>query len=108
MNDPSLFIYAAGFLLFWLILGLAGTIIFKVICTDLSDKDIGYNKEDAITFVGGSLWILIPSKEALYIIAASEAGEAVVNTPEAKEVLQDLREVLDAQLEALKGPITTK
>lgn len=45
---------------------------------------------------------LVPSKETFYLIVASEAGETVVNTPEAKELMKDVREVLDAQLEKLK------
>jgi len=46
--------------------------------------------------------ILLPNRETFYLIAASEAGEAVVNTPEAKELLLDVREILDIQLEKLK------
>lgn len=45
---------------------------------------------------------LFPTKETVYMIAASEAGETVVNSQEGKEILKDLREVLDAQLENLK------
>lgn len=45
---------------------------------------------------------LIPSKETFYLIVASEAGETVVNSPDAKELMKDVREVLDAQLEKLK------
>ena len=45
---------------------------------------------------------LVPSKDTFYLIAASEAGEAVVSTPEAKEIMIDLREILDIQLEKLK------
>jgi len=48
--------------------------------------------------------ILTPSKEALYLIAASEAGEVAVTSPEGQEILNDLQQVLKAQLEALKTP----
>lgn len=44
----------------------------------------------------------VPDKETVYMIAASEAGEYVVNTPEAQEVLIDLKEILEIQLEKLK------
>ena len=46
--------------------------------------------------------LFVPSKDTLYLIAASEAGEVVVNTPEAKEVMSDLKEILNIQLEKLK------
>lgn len=44
----------------------------------------------------------IPSKETFYLIVASEAGEYVVNTPEAKELLKDVQEIVQIQLENLK------
>lgn len=37
---------------------------------------------------------LVPSKETIYMIAASEAGEMIVNTPEAKEMLGDLKQII--------------
>lgn len=46
--------------------------------------------------------VLIPSKETIYLIAGSEVGEVVVNSPEAKEIVDDIREVIKAQLEQLK------
>jgi hypothetical protein len=49
-------------------------------------------------FVG----ILIPSKQAFYMIAASEMAEKVVTTPEAKQMLGDLREVIAKQIKKLK------
>lgn len=45
---------------------------------------------------------LIPSKETLYMIAASEAGEMVVTSDEGKEVISDLKEILKTQLQKLK------
>lgn len=45
---------------------------------------------------------LVPSKEVFYMIVASEAGEAVVKTPEAQEIMNDVREIIDIQLEKLK------
>jgi len=45
---------------------------------------------------------LVPSKDTIYLIAASEAGEMVVNTPEAKEIMSDLKEILNIQLDKLK------
>lgn len=48
------------------------------------------------------LLVLIPSRETFYMIVASEAGETIVKTPEAQELMKDVREVLDAQIEKLK------
>ena len=48
------------------------------------------------------LVIFTPSKEAIYMIAGSEAGEYVASTPEAKAILGDIREVIQLQLEELK------
>lgn len=44
----------------------------------------------------------VPSKETLYLIAGSEAGEYVVNTPEAKAILSDIQEVIQLQIQQLK------
>lgn len=56
-----------------------------------------------LTFVFSvTLAVFIPSKDTIYLIAASEAGEMVVKTPEAQEVLSDLKEILNVQLEKLK------
>lgn len=49
-----------------------------------------------------TLLTLVPSKDTFYMIVASEAGETVVNTPEAKEIMSDVREIIDIQLEKLK------
>ena len=46
---------------------------------------------------------LVPSKETIYLIAASEVGEVAVKSDVGKELLQDLSEILDHQLESLKG-----
>jgi hypothetical protein len=48
---------------------------------------------------------LTPSKDTLYLVASSEAAEMVVASENGKQVLQDLKEVLHAQLEALKTPV---
>ena len=58
--------------------------------------------------IAGALFLLIlqsaiPSKETIYLIAASEVGEVAVESDVGKELLQDLSEILDHQLESLKG-----
>lgn len=46
---------------------------------------------------------LIPSSQTLYLMAGSEAGEAVVTSEEGQEILNDVREVVKHQLKQLKG-----
>lgn len=47
--------------------------------------------------------LLIPSKETFYLIAGSEVGEVVVQSEEAKEILNDVHAVIKHQLKTLKG-----
>ena len=55
-------------------------------------------------FVTGS--ILIPSSSTIYMIAASEAGETVVTSPDGKEMLGDLKEIIRRKLkEQLKEEV---
>lgn len=54
-------------------------------------------------FLVSVLATVLPSKEALYLIAGSEAGEAVVNSQEGKEILSNISEVIKHQLNQLKG-----
>ena len=54
------------------------------------------------TLFGVLLAVFVPSKDTIYLMAASEAGEMVVNTPEAKEIMGDLKEILQIQLQKLK------
>lgn len=42
--------------------------------------------------------VLSPTAKTIYLIAASEAGEAVVTSPEAKEMLGDLKEIIRKRL----------
>jgi hypothetical protein len=45
---------------------------------------------------------LIPSKNTIYLIAGSEVGEVVVTSEEGQAILNDIHEVIRAQLEGLK------
>lgn len=49
------------------------------------------------------LALLVPTKETIYLIAGSEAGEAVVTSDEGKEILNDIHKVIKHQLSKLKG-----
>lgn len=46
---------------------------------------------------------LVPSKETIYLIAGSEAGEYVATTPQAQEILNDVHEIIKSQLSVLKN-----
>lgn len=45
-----------------------------------------------------SVSILIPSSKTILMIAASEAGEAIVSSPDAKEVLGDITRIIKQRL----------
>lgn len=46
---------------------------------------------------------LIPSSQTLYLIAGSEAGEAVVASETGQEIMDDIHEAIKFQLKSLKG-----
>lgn len=46
--------------------------------------------------------VFLPSREALYLIAGSETAEAVATSEVGQEVLDDIHEVIQAQLDNLK------
>lgn len=50
----------------------------------------------------GIILSMAPSEQTLYLVAGSEAGEMVVTSEEGKEVLEDVKEILQVQLEKLK------
>jgi hypothetical protein len=55
--------------------------------------------------VTGLCWVLsalLPSERTVLMIAASEMGEKVAETPEAQEIFNDMRTILKQQLEGLK------
>lgn len=116
MNNLSTLIYLAeilpnfGMLLGLLGFSLLGLWLIVVITTgfynDMSDiykrpkKDYpkikGYLIPITLLF---TVSILVPSKETIYLIAGSEAGEYVVSTPEAQEIITDIHAIIKKQLE---------
>ncbi|MBR7654863.1 hypothetical protein KCX83_21475 [Brucella oryzae] len=61
-----------------------------------------------MTMIAVSGAVLIPAKETIYLIAASEAGEVVVKSDEAKEIMSGLRDIIKEQIaqnlpDAVKG-----
>lgn len=45
---------------------------------------------------------LIPRRETIYMIAASEVGEVVVDSPEAREILTELKKTIMSNLKSLQ------
>jgi len=52
--------------------------------------------------IGAILASFTPSKETLYMIAASEVGEAIISSEEGRELVLDIKTILDLQIEKLK------
>lgn len=123
MNTVSLFIYAADvvdglsgtFGFFALVVGFASLIFFGRGMSALydgfsRDKDSELGK----TFIRISKWslavsilltlfaIFLPSKDALYLIAGSEVGEVVVTSPEAKEIMGEVYNILRQELKEMQ------
>ena len=53
-------------------------------------------------FIGITMATLTPSKETIYLIAGSEAGEAVVTSAEGQEIINDIRLIIKGQLNKLE------
>lgn len=118
MNNLSWFLYFAdtlpriGSLAFFIavIFGLL-SIVYAMASwfAEDGDKDardfvtIPLAKHSLLVFVlACAIAVFTPSKETIYLVAGSEAGEFVVNTPEAKAILSDIQEVIQLQIESLK------
>lgn len=52
-------------------------------------------------FVALIFAVMIPSEDTLYMMAASEGGEAVVTSPQGKEVLDKINTIINNQLDEL-------
>lgn len=49
------------------------------------------------------LTAVVPSSNTIYLIAASEAGETVVSSPEAKEMFNDIKTIIKQKLKSEAG-----
>jgi amino acid transporter len=59
----------------------------------------------AIALVLFFLTSLVPSKQTIYLIAASEASEVVVTSEVGQQTLLDIQEILQHQLDSLKPEV---
>ena len=110
MNNLSLFLYLAdvigNFQAFFVVSAtVAVGVSLLVLFVALEEED--FNRKPLITtlFVGLFFFFLaafLPSKETIYLIAGSEAGEVVVNSEQGKEILDGISKVINSQLEKLQ------
>jgi len=119
MNTLSWLIYAAdvlgsvkGLLVAVAIIGgggLSGVMLFMAIdaSAPYSDAEPGSWKKPLrfvwIPVLVGLVAALIPSQRTIYMIAASEAGEAVVTSPDAIEMMGDLKAIIKKRLKEELG-----
>jgi hypothetical protein len=119
MNDLSWFLYLAdvlprvgsfaGGLSGFLVVVTVGTLFMvAMVNAEPSFKKLGYPWKTIVVALVSALIFgvssaLIPSKETIYLIAGSEAGEAVVTSEAGQEILDDIHQVIKHQLNSLKG-----
>lgn len=130
MNNLSILLYASDTVYrmtvlcwFLLIMGWAVYLVHKgatkIWAQDIWRTDDADVKERKLTIRKMSIlpnkgWIIgsiifaflltsVPSKDTLYMIAASEAGEVVINSEEGKKIMSDVKEIINIQLEKLKA-----
>ena len=88
-------------------IGIAGYIAFSAMGADIGDVPKGTWKGGVrwawVPFVIALLAALLPSASTVYLMAASEAGEAVVTSPDAKEMLNDLKSIIRKKLKEELG-----
>lgn len=116
MNDLSFLIYWADvadsldwFFQFLMGVSIVGTIAWLLFGATISDEGPspeewrGWRKAGLLVLlpsfiVSAVLGSLVPSKETVYAIAASEMGERALNTPTATKAFQALEAWLDKQV----------
>lgn len=123
MNSLSWMIYAAevvgnlGALMLGLTVGLCAAAVIAGCAAGAGFDGLGRADMDEEkcrrTIASGTLWArrfalacvvsvllgaFIPSSNTIYLIAASEAGETIVTSPEAKEVFDDLKTIIKSKL----------
>jgi hypothetical protein len=117
MNSLSWMIYGAGvlgniqgvFVAAAIVSGVAIAIFigFSAMAADIGDAPAGTWSKGVrwswVPLVFGLVSAVIPSSSTIYLMAASEAGEAVVSSPDAKEMLTDLKSIIRKKLKEELG-----
>ena len=114
MNSLSWFLYLAeagpslavtvGALSIFALLGVGIAAIFVPIFNDFSNTKTKppYKTMVSLCIVALLVSAAIPSKDTIYLIAGSEAGEYVVTSPEGQEIINDIKAIIKSQIEELK------
>lgn len=112
MNTLSLLIYLSSVIPnIGLVLGIAGFLGIPIlvfigwIWSDETDKNQFPKIKPWLIASGISLLIatLVPDQKTIYMIAASEMGEAVITTEAGQEVFNELKDTVMYQLQQLQG-----
>lgn len=100
VNNLSWLIFAADIVgplkIVLLIVGIATVFILLIIAA--IEENSTYIKYLLAPFIVILIGLLIPSKQAIYLIAASEFGEDVLETKTADKVFKIVDQYLDEQL----------
>lgn len=117
MNSLSWFLYFASVLPQIMIAPILLTLGAMIVLGGIgcSERECGYRGDEQwqrgyklhkfVAFVLAPLFSLfvviatiIPDKETLYLIAGSELGQQVIETPEAREVFNDIKTIIKQQI----------
>lgn len=108
MNSLSWFLYFAdcfsktSYAL--VVIGIIGSILGMMVCVyfSIEEDEHSFWKWMGVPLFCLFLSCLIPSKETMYAIAASEIGEEVIKSPVGQKSLKALEQWIDKQLEEKK------
>lgn len=110
MNSLSWFLYLADVIpMFGFIVGEAAIIVLIIggfiialwFYASFGEEDAPkppVKRYIALVTVLGVIGMLTPSKETIYLIAGSEAGEYVVTSPEGQEIINDIKTIIKGQI----------
>jgi hypothetical protein len=76
---------------------------FNIVPLHLSGKT--FLKLSSYTILIMILFSLVPSKELILLVVGSEYGEDLLMSPQGQQIVGDIKEILNYQLENLKGTI---
>lgn len=112
MNSLSIMIYAASVseriqVVLFISAGIVGIILALWAVFSAAEASASCTGSENWKKPVKKLWIpialavfgsVVPSQTTIYLIAASEAGETVVSSPEARELMGDLKEIIRRKL----------
>lgn len=109
MNNLSLFLYLAevsnnlsGLLAFVSFMAMLATSLAGIIAAHGVLKPRWPIIGAVAALVLGIIAALLPSKETMYLIAGSEAGEMVVQSEQGQQILDNINKTINTQLEKLQ------